>query len=277
MKTLEKNLILEIKQNYSSGYSGRIYGKYSPSFITTNEDVFGTFQAINPKGKSVLCVCGSGLHPIYAYMMGAEFVAVYDISNCAEYIMRLNIAEIKKLQYWQYEKFTNAIFKRLTVPHNKTFRMVRESLDDGAKFFFDTMKDEKFICDDSFNEPNLPKRHEFLKMKQTTPDIIKFLQTDICDLHTKLDRKYDIIHLSNIFGYMYDFAKKSATVKNLAEFLNDEGTMIVQYAYGNKSRADKTVEKLGAALPQQKFETIALTGGISPQYMAIMHKSKPKE
>ncbi|MDR1207453.1 MAG: hypothetical protein LBK26_03505 [Rickettsiales bacterium] len=272
MANEKENLIQEIEQNYTPRYSGRVYSKYSPAFITTNEDVFGTYQAINPKDKSVLTVCASGMHAIYAYMMGAKAVTSFDISYCAEYIMKLHIAAIKSMPHWKYARFINQAFKRLSVPLNKNFQDIRANLDDDAKLFFDTMKDKKFIQNDLFNEPNVPIKSDFLKMRKTTPGAIKFLQTDISDLYKKIDCKYDIIHLSNIFGYLHDDNEKAEIVYNLSEHMNSGGTMVVQYAYGNKPRAENAARELQNALPWLSFETIELSGGIVPQYLAIMHK-----
>jgi len=305
MTDQEKIIIDTIAKKYSPRYSGRVYDKYSPAFITTNEDLFATFDAVNPRGKDVLTVCASGMHPLYAALFGAKSITSFDISHCAEYVLKMNIATIRNLSYEKYERFIRPAFRNNTVRGGKTFNIIRPNLDDGAQYFFDRMRNKEFINGDGYDEPTLPIKPDFLKMQkmpmnviespsakamgdkssrapdltkptgggysQPAPAGIEFIRTDIRDLHTHLTRPYDIIHFSNIFGYA-NADDKPKIVRNVAKFMNSDGTMIVQYAYGNRNRANNAVKELRHALPEFSFEVMTLDGGVAPSYLVVMHK-----
>ena len=221
----------------------------------TNENISGYYSNIDFKDKDVLTVTSSGDHALNAFLMGARNIDTFDINPLAKYYSELKIASIKSLSL---EEFFLFLYNKRLLGTSKYFlkkslyNKVRENLDSNYLDFWDYVFN-KYSNKDIIKSKLFTK--DFLYLKELTKsnmylnkdtyyklrDIlfkksINYIDCDIKKL-SKLNKKYDVIILSNIPDY-FDIVYKSdkealIELRNILNSIKKNNTKIVLcYLYG---------------------------------------------
>lgn len=219
----------------------------------TNENIKGYYNEIDFNDKEVLVPTSSGDHAINALYKNAKSINCFDINPLAKYYSELKIAALKNLNYEEFIAFLynkNKIICSSDYLNKGIYDYIKSSMEDKYRIFWDTILEEyssykisksNFFTNDFLNIRCLKAANLYLKesnyyytQKLLANKKIKYLDCNITDLD-KLDRRYDIIILSNIPAYLNQFYENDDYLKNLKNLLNNikkESSIIaVSYLY----------------------------------------------
>lgn len=227
----------------------------TPAFLFSTENLAGTYNAIPPRGKDILAVCGSGDHAFDAYLNGAHRVDLFDFNILQECVMRLKFDLIRHMSYRQFTTyFFYALMQDEIDDSRKILAPFEDRLSPLAREFtekFYTSKNQNyffqpapFFCTASLKyKPNkieyIQSEENFNKLKKRLPDEIDFELADAATVAKGLKTNYDIIHMSNVLGAAVLFSQAIQTIdsfcKNvftpMCNHLNDNGTIIMNYSW----------------------------------------------
>lgn len=236
-----ENILLNDKKNIKDNYFDNIYP-------FTNENISAYYKNIDFENKKVLTVVGSGDHILNAFLDGAKSVDAFDINPLAKHYTELKIAAIKTFDLKDYILFfyPSKTYQYMNI--NKIFSLrdslkveevvfwsycyvILNSLNNLFNYDIPKLKDVIKANEYLHNETNYYKLRKILKEK--TP---KYYDANIFDLD-KLNKKYDIILLSNIAAYLDLFYKDDYTyLKKLRDVLNniknEDSVVLLSYLYG---------------------------------------------
>jgi len=260
------------------------FGKYSPAYILTNENLRETIEfgnsIKNVAGGRVLTATGSGDHAIFYSMAGADAIDTFDISACAKIGMDIKIAAASVMSL---EEYTDLLQKLYQAPN---VLAVLNSYKTGSEIIAKIPADTRKFINDSDNvgdnlifakglEPTDYKKYwptpeEFSAMKQIANKPINFIWANLCHLHKHLESEYDVINLSNIFQYVTDKKSCAGILKNLDRYLAPDGMII---SYGSfpslsKQAAEKHFKNWKAERHLPKNSTIFKSA------IFVLHRSK---
>ena len=228
------------RQEYDSNgmYRGavNVYSMFSPAYVCSNESVGGLSQLLNPSGKTVLAVAGSGDVPLVFHASGARQVDTFDISFNAYLAMRVKIAMLqsgmpldeyrgylKSMQSWGHffvnEKVTNIIHQSLNANESK---------------YLDGMYGCGVVRDIR-SKSWFPHSETYKLMQQNVPNSYKFIRSDIDSVFKYITgQSYDIIYLSNVMDYIVDDivhepdeSKIVSVLEQFTKHLNSHGVIVV--------------------------------------------------
>lgn len=205
------------------------FDPYSPAYPTTNEDWRFAMQKLQPQNKSVLTVAGSGDQAIAFAISGAKDIDTFDKTVFANVIMQMKFSAIPTLDYTQYKDFVNGIADAKSVhdipsydkiaPKCPSNIIITTKQMNGCKIFHNGCG----VCHEY-----MPTESEYNIAQQViSTKQVNFIWTNLQDLHTHLDKSYDIIYLSNIFEDFYQGSKITAALNNLRPFLNINGQIML--------------------------------------------------
>lgn len=183
----------------------RVFSTYSPAYTVTNEDIRWVASKTKDEANRVLTVAGSGDHPLFYALNGANDIDTFDISFCAKTIMDIKTAAIKKLTRQEYIKLILQAHKsgsHLSIPN---MSKIIDNLPNDSTYFIKEM-DGYYIFDNGLSildhKEIIPTQQEYEQMAKLAPKSFNFIWSGIDKIHTKISGEYDLINLSNIFEYM---------------------------------------------------------------------------
>lgn len=201
------------------------FAKYSPAYVTTNDDIRMVFDNFNPAGKSVLANTGSGDVPMFYLAYGARDVDSFDISYCAKVIMKMKTAAIKTMSLPEYVSFLHSIYK---AKNFDAYSDIVNAMPLESSNFVKNMNGRAiFSAGQGVEEKCLPNNVEYNNIKKHVNSSVPFIWSDLKDLHLHLKKQYDEIYLSNIFQYDTNRDNKVDILNNLRPFLVNGGNIIV--------------------------------------------------
>lgn len=223
MNAVEDDIVKARELLYKKIGNGKVFNKYSSSFLFTTENQEGINSVLPYKGKDVCTVASSGDQYLGAVYYGAKNVDIYDINRFTYYITYLKIGAIRALDYEEFidffvpvriealeEKFWNL----------KTLKKVLPYLPGDVAYFWENMMYElrkyrygNFISPTSlYNHliyatrgmPFYDKKSEYIKLQELLKlrDFPKFYETDLFEMSKNIPSNYDIVYLSNIIECM---------------------------------------------------------------------------
>ncbi len=219
------------------------FGLYSPAYATTNEDWRFAMHELKPTGKSVLTVAASGDQPIAFRLSGARDIDAFDTTYFAKVIMDIKTSALQTMDCTQYKNMVaelrNARSSRDITAYDKikpacpreTLTAIRQM--DGCRIF---------SMGTGIRDEYLPNEAEYNAAKQVVRKPIRFIWSDLENLHTKLNKKYDLIYLSNIFEYYHDTNKITKTLNNLYPFLNENGEIMLFTSWVHTNVSEQIVD-----------------------------------
>lgn len=236
-----KNILLHDKTITKDNYFSHIYP-------FTNENLYAYYKNIDFKNKEVLSVVGSGDHILNAFLDGAKSVTAFDINPLAKHYAELKIAAIKTFDLKDYILFFYPSKTDQYMNINKIFSL-RYSLKVEEVVFWSYCYVKLNSLNNLFN-CDIPKLKEIIKANEYLQDEAKYdklrnilqektpkyYDANIFDLD-KLNKKYDIILLSNIAAYLdlyyeddYTYLRKLRQIIN--NITNKDSLVVLSYLYG---------------------------------------------
>lgn len=204
------------------------FTKYSPGYVLSNEYMNHEMSVLQPAGKSVLTVAGSGDHPFYFKLHGAAHIDTFDVSYCAKAIMDLKTAAIQNMNQTDYIAFVRKLAKNSDkIKYWPEYEQIQQSCPADTTGFVGGMSGCKIGRDVVFDLENIPLGDEFTKLKSQLKTPFNFIWTDLDGLSGKLTQKYDVICLSNIIQYYKSFVHVFEVVHSLMEHLNKNGRILL--------------------------------------------------
>lgn len=230
----------------------------------TTECISGYMEDLNVGGKSVLTVGSSGDQAYNAYLYGASNVTVYDINK-----------------------------------NSKSFIDVKSDIlcdsSDRREFYYRVLDDKRFsytsneiFCFNSLCLMNAYMRDEdcFKKLQnRMIVNEVNFILGDVFHMDRDLgDKSFDVINLSNVLQY-YKPKSMDRTVirkelldlfKSFLNHLNSNGTIMVDYLYGNLSSINEDVRlyDLIAALEDDSYYLSITDIGNNSDSALVFEKGK---
>lgn len=216
--------------------------KYMPAYVVTNENLAHTTGLTkNVPHDNVLTIAGSGDQALFYKLSGAKNIDTFDISAFAKTISDIKVAALQsKMPYEQYNKMLNDLHR---APHHTQVNgmdMVLPNLSPDSIQTLKSMDGYKIFSNGLGTElhPSLtPTSYEQLQSQVQTP--FPFIWSDAVNVHTKLDKQYDVINLSNIFEWAPK--KIEPTLLNLRQHVRPGGFILVQTGPG--LALDKNLEQ----------------------------------
>jgi len=226
------------------------FGELSKIYLMTTENIKGFLERYSPQDKEVLTVAGSGDQMLNAYLMGAKNVTCFDINPLAFYQVNLKKAAVCTLTYEEYLEFFFTEFNNLL--ERDYFEKLSNNLDQETLEFFNYLYsnyNNKEIFDKVYYrfKPSLSKMkrlNAYLEKDnyEKLADILKekevsFIQSDITNLKSNLDNKYDLMLFSNISDSIEDIWPEESLknfkrlIHSLSKNLNNNGIIQVGYIY----------------------------------------------
>ena len=213
----------EIVDYYDSLQSGQSRNTtVNKVYKTSNEDLDEKFSHIDIKGKRVATVGSGGEQALHAIYNGASEVDLIDLNIMAKPYVELKIAAIKGLSFDEFKEFFSNISDNLP----KYYSKFSHNLKGESKTFWDEVVLEgkaKYVShfehnNEIFGSNYYSDEESYNKLKNILLKgdcKLNFIMSEFENFPEKLNGKYDLILLSNIFDY---FATNLADGKNVGMF-----------------------------------------------------------
>lgn len=196
----------------------------APMYIYATEMVGDYYRKLHMKGKKVLTICGSGDQVLNAYYLGAKEVVGFDLNKNSKFILNLKIAVIKNLEYSQFLDFFGKKSFEGSFDY-KTYQKIEKSLDKETKRFFEILYKKYNYIGKKFKQSNhfrqrfhlgnrlcsdiniyLNNKKNYNKLKKLLPKTnFLFVRSDVTEIWKNkklINKKFDIINLSNVLNYL---------------------------------------------------------------------------
>ena len=195
------------------------FSPYSMAWIITNEQLRPTMK-YSDGATNALTVAASGDHPMFTKIHGATHVDTFDISYNAKLIMDIKTTALSLLNHDDYCKLLKAIYIAWShVSDIPNMPEIIERLSKAEQRYFSKMDKYKLFGRDYYFESKaLPTKSEYEKMRTNIDKSFNFIWSDITNLHTKLKKKYDFMHISNIFDYLETYSACTEVLESLIPY-----------------------------------------------------------
>ncbi len=212
----------------------------SPTYLFTTENLRDTFVFGNI--SRALTIGSSGDHFFNAVLRGAKDVDCFDINIFSKYI-----TELKKIavEHLSYDDFIQMFFEN----NKDIYTGFRHFLSIPCRYVGDLIfspQRQRILKDMYISKPQilyncgyLNSEVEYNNLKKLLPGVnFNFILTDVQFLDKKFNKKYDLMHLSNISDYAHLMFKNNYllqfnenVIKPLLPYLTDNGLIICGYVY----------------------------------------------
>lgn len=206
---------------------------YNNIYFKTNEYVSDILTNFDLKNKKVLTVLGSGDQAFHFLNRDAKSVDIFDINRLSIYYYYLRIWLIKYLNIFYPNDFNYECWIKLRN------MIAANNIDEVSiikfwDYFF--YKDYKFNRLFEYDDSNFENKIEDLTKLKSRLDgsKINFYNFDIKSKKIKLYKKYDIVYLSNIRDWFFNFDFYNEIVlfryyNNISKLLKRSGIAIRSY------------------------------------------------
>lgn len=254
MNNLENN----IKKAVSKINSENQKNNFSSIYPFTTENIKGYLDLLDLNNKDILTVGASGDHLLNLLLKYPKSIDYFDINPFTKYYVDLKISASKVLTldeflryFWTYgidvhDKFNIELFNKFSnnlLPDSKIFWESLYKKYDGI-----TIRNSRLFSNDQYKYDVLSKVNDYLdeknyiELSKIDKQNHTFYESDIKDLETLLDKPYDVIMLSNIIQYMYNFDYFKEILYKLDNCLTKDGIILVCYLYDiNSMYNEKTM------------------------------------
>lgn len=252
--------------------AGGRFSFLSPVYPFTTENIAGYLDKINLAGKSVLTVAGSGDQAVNAFAAGAADVTCFDLNYLSRHMMELKFVLLQALNFEDYKRFLmagtetfgKAIYDGIKICLPVSSRSFWDSAynafgGEGAllrqSFLFKDNQDPRTAQEKASNalknNTYLASPSAYRHAQQACRNQkVRFIQADVRELSSRLDRNFDVILLSNLSDYAHHMFPQNclpeyrgAVMEPLAAKLTQGGTLAFGYVYdgrdlyGSKARS----------------------------------------
>lgn len=227
-----------------------------PVYLFTNENIYGTLRTAGDiSGKKILTVGASGDHVFESYLLGAGDVHTFDINSNQKNVIELKNHMIRGLPYANFMDF---FFDKRNFFNQKILIPIKSNFSDDLRTFLkkcnglDKRKNFKYRAAYT-NEYNI-KRLQYIAnennyniVRDRLPEHIPFKHCDIAKSVYSITEKYDLILLSNIFSYLYEYSRDTAQrlyymhrnvlAPLIVNNTTNDGRVYFHYAWGEGTEA----------------------------------------
>ena len=211
------------KGRYDATESGS-FSQYSPAYVVTNEPLEWETR-LTPNANSVLTVAGSGDQALFYKLAGAKYIDTFDVSYCARAIQDIKTTAIRNISRRAYQELLFELYQTAYAADADglfplLFNLPKDTLD------FIRQMDECRIFGYGGNLSHYTfNRAQYRKLQSCIPEFFNFIWSDITTLHTKLNKKYDVINLSNILDYL-QYDERNKVISKMSQFLTYGGHIV---------------------------------------------------
>lgn len=262
-KCIEESKKYIEQQVYSNreDFYGELFDKFQKVYLTTNENIKDYIENVDITNKeNALSVLGSGDHIFNLIEKGILNIDTFDINRLTEFfVFGLKFAMIYKYNYKEYLKTLsviindNASLEEITtiindlLPHmSNKYRKYWKEINE---FNYKLQKNKKnkinlfnLLGIGDYSIDNIIFRNNYLT-DQLSYEALKsnlnkinftFRNINAKNLYKVFNKKYDLILMSNIIGflcdyfYRYDFYEY---INNMRNMLTDDGMLFLQYIF----------------------------------------------
>ena len=187
-------------------------------YSKSNEELYEFFPKLNLKNASVMTVGSSGDQVLYSLMFGAKDVVCVDVNPFTKFFYDFKVASIKHFTFEEFGEYFGHNKRSEQILNIEVYKQISHLLPEDSKYFWDNLFLEVvsiptmlFTCPTRKSHHSVNKKqYSTLKKILNKPRPVKFECGDIRNISKNLgDKKYDVILLSNIYDYIYDWEIKN--------------------------------------------------------------------
>lgn len=230
-----------VNEIIKSGGLSYSFKEISRPYLQTTENIKDYLDKFDVKEKDVLTVCASGDQALSLISLGAKNITCFDINRLSRCVLELKKNLVRNLEIDEYMNFFNKEDKLFL--SNKVYNKIKNNLDIESKEFYDYLFNN-FNSDDIINNFFIAylEKTEYIKnyltyydedkyyiLKDNIENVdVKFINSDIYDLSSKLDQEYDLMLFSNITDYIIN---NEIDLKTYREYLEQLKIYLKKYGY----------------------------------------------
>jgi len=224
------------KQYFNTHFAENgVFDEYSAAYAVTNEDLRHAMRFIPKNTENALVVAGSGDHPMFAALCNAKNIDAFDITYNAKLIMDIKTTALKILNRDEYQKLVIDLYKMGDkIESIENMQPIIKKLSHIEQKYISEMRGHNLFCHglhpSGYIKRPVPYEPEYNQMRKVINKPFNFIWSDITTLHTKLNKKYDFIHLSNIMDYMNE-RDGADTVISLLKYTRPGSVICFQSMY----------------------------------------------
>lgn len=265
----------------------------APMYIYATEMVSDYYQKLKIRNKKILTICGSGDQVLDAMALGAKKVVGFDLNKWSEYIARLKIAAIKKLNYKEFLTFFGDTEKAPSFSYN-LYKKLRTALKPSIKKFFDGLYSKYTFSGRRLVKSSYFRQREHMKLKIQEVNVylknetsylrlgkilskkdFVFINSGVDKISKKTNKKFDIVNLSNVPTYFVggllragkeDAIERISSVFSSLKKLVSKNGKIFYYFYTPKLYLDKPA---GIPSARSKLDFLAKNGNFNIKFVRI--------
>ncbi len=207
--------------------------KFAPAFLGTNEHLNQSVDFFGNNMGNVLTIASSGDQPLFYAMAGAKNIDTFDVSFCAHALMDLKTSAIQMLDYNEYLNLLRALRNSqvskqdiMMAPH---MDKILHAMPGDTAQFVQQMSNCNILSGGIGGRTDFittqPTASEYSEMRRRVLRPFNFIWSDVADLHTHLNTKYDIINVSNVFEWMRP-ESVAPVLKTLFPYLKPNGYIL---------------------------------------------------
>ena len=209
------------------------FSRYSQAYISTNESLRTSMKLMPKNCNRTLVIAGSGDHPLFASLYGAENVDTFDISYNAKCIMDIKTVAIGRLKRSEYLDLLENLLLADDIRAIPNMKKVSKKLSP-VEFKYLCSMNGYFVFNHSGGRGVkgnvfLPNDKEYNKLQEIVTQPYNFIMADLSELCGHLTDTYDFIHLSNVFDYIRDPGYQTMLLLDLLKYLNLDGRIVIQH------------------------------------------------
>lgn len=203
--------------------------QYAPAYVITNED-WRWARAQTPQVTDVLTVAGSGDQALSYLLTGAKNVDTFDVSKCAGIIQDIKTTAMRLMprdEYYWFMEELHYVWNPLEC--DRLVKMMDFLPQNTQNELRNNNQKIRFNC--GLGPDAWPKnqftRLEYGRLQNMADRRIKFIDTDIKYLGVCLNKRYDLIDLSNIFDFNRSQTERDCILANLIPYIKVGGRIIM--------------------------------------------------
>lgn len=211
-----------------AGLGGK-HAQYSAAYTVTNENLRHAYGFMPKNTENLLTITGSGDHAMFAALYGAKNIDTFDISYNAKCIMDIKTVALHVLDREEYEKLLYDLWSAVYVLDVKNMEKIFDELPDEEQKYLIDMRG-KFLFNHglaNYKKCLLPTDTEYAQMREKINTSFNFIWSDAVSIHHHLNKKYDFVHLSNIFDFL-DEDDRMYVLANIMKYIKPNGIICFQ-------------------------------------------------
>ena len=220
--------------------------RYNNIFFQSNEYLNAILDNIDINDKNCLTVLASGDQAFHLYNRGAKSVDLFDINKLSIYYFYLRVWTINYYDSFYPRDFINKNFVLSVLKRVKPKTEDEQiAYDYWKKFAYYFEYYPKALLETLFIKHGTFFNNEIIDLKNIKSFLdtgnIDFKNIDISSDNISIDKKYDIIYVSNIIDYLSYIYVIWTYRDNLYKLLSDDGIIISSYVLSCERKKDEKI------------------------------------